>query len=177
MRPLVLNYENDPQVYNLNDEYMVGEDILTAPVVQEGQTKRAVYLPAGEWIDFWNGVEYAGQNTILVDAPLNKLPLFIKKDTILPWGKEVSHISDEPDETMTFRVFGDDGKYVHYQDNGTDFKYQDGEYNLYKVKVKAGSVKIKLEKHGYGPVYRRITVKLPNKKVVFKYKHGKYVEK
>lgn len=106
MRPLVLNYENDTQVYNLNDEYMVGEDILAAPVVQEGQTKRAVYLPKGKWIDFWNGVEHAGKTTILVDAPIDKLPLFIKKNTILPWGKEVSHISDEPDESMTFRLFG-----------------------------------------------------------------------
>ena len=42
MRPLVLNYENDPHVYNMNDEYMVGKDILTAPVVQEDQTERAV---------------------------------------------------------------------------------------------------------------------------------------
>ena len=113
MRPLVLNYENDPQVYNLNDEYMVGEDILAAPVVQEGQTKRAVYLPKGKWIDFWNGVEHAGKTTILVDAPIGKLPLFIKKNTILPWGKEVSHISGEPDESMTFRLFGKKGKYVH----------------------------------------------------------------
>lgn len=178
MRPLVLNYENDPQVYNLNDEYMVGEDILAAPVVQEGQTKRAVYLPKGKWIDFWNGVEHAGKTTILVDAPIDKLPLFIKKNTILPWGKEVSHISDEPDESMTFRLFGKRGKYVHYQDNGTDFKYQKGEYNLYEVEVnKDGSVKVKLEKHGFGPVYRRITVQLPNKKVVFKYKNGKYVRK
>lgn len=178
MRPLVLNYENDPQVYNLNDEYMVGEDILAAPVVQEGQTKRAVYLPKGKWIDFWNGVEYSGKTTILVDAPIGKLPLFIKKNTILPWGKEVSHISDEPDESMTFRVFGKKGKYIHYQDNGTDFKYQKGEYNLYKVKVsKDGRVKVKLEKHGFGPVYRRITVQLPNKKVEFKYKNGEYVRK
>lgn len=178
MRPLVLNYENDPHVYNLNDEYMVGEDILTAPVVQEGQTKRAVYLPKGKWIDFWNGVEHAGKTTILVDAPIGKLPLFIKKNTILPWGKEVSHISGEPDESMTFRLFGKKGKYVHYQDNGTDFKYQKGEYNLYKVEVnKDGSVKVKLEKHGFGPVYCRITVQLPNKKIEFKYKNGEYVRK
>ena len=112
----------------------------------------------------------------MVDAPIGKLPLFIKKNTILPWGKEVSHISGEPDESMTFRLFGKKGKYVHYQDNGTDFKYQKGEYNLYKVKVdKDGSVKVKLEKHGFGPVYRRITVQLPNKKIEFKYKNGEYV--
>src|SRR5699024_11541726 len=108
MRSLVLNYENDPHVYNLNDEYMVGEDILTAPVVQQGQTKRAVYLPEGEWIDFWNGVEYSGGNTILVDAPIDKLPLFIKKDTILQWVKVDDLNSGVSDKDMAFHVFGND---------------------------------------------------------------------
>src|SRR5699024_12344799 len=95
MRTLVLNYENDPHVYNLNDEYMVGEDILTAPVVQQGQTKRAVYLPKGEWIDFWNGVEYSGGNTILVDAPIDKLPLFIKKITFHRWIRKLNKIHNK----------------------------------------------------------------------------------
>lgn len=176
MRPLVLNYENDPHVYNLNDEYMVGEDILTAPVVQQGQTKRAVYLPKGEWIDFWNGVEYSGGNTILVDAPIDKLPLFIKKDTILPWGKEVDHISDEPDKDMTFRVFGNGGKYRHYQDNGVDFEYQKGEYNLYDIEVDHDQVTVKLAHHGYAHEYQRIIVELADRKVVFNYCEGEYTE-
>lgn len=86
MRPLVLNYDQDPVVRTMNDEYMVGDELLVAPVIQEGQNTRAVYLPAGEWIDFWNGVEYAGKRSILVEAPIDKLPLFVKKNTIIPWG-------------------------------------------------------------------------------------------
>ena len=155
---------------------MVGEDILTAPVVQQGQTKRAVYLPKGEWIDFWNGVEYSGGNTILVDAPIDKLPLFIKKDTILPWGKEVDHISDEPDKDMTFRVFGNGGKYRHYQDNGVDFEYQKGEYNLYDIEVDHDQVTVKLAHHGYVHEYQRIIVELADRKVVFNYCEGEYTE-
>lgn len=170
-----MNYENDPHVYNMNDEYMVGEDILTAPVVQEGQTKRAVYLPEGEWIDFWHGVEYAGRDTILVDAPIDKLPLFIKKNTILPWGKEVSHISDEPDQEMTFRVFGKRGKYTHYQDNGLDFKYENGEYNLYDVEVDGDQVTVKLTHHGYAHEYQRIVVESADRKVILNYCDGEYI--
>ncbi|KLD59126.1 hypothetical protein WP50_20850, partial [Lactiplantibacillus plantarum] len=90
MRPVVLNYDQDPRVRDLNDEYMVGDDILVAPVVQKSQFKRLVYLPAGNWVDFWNGAEYAGNQDIVVDTPLDKLPLFVKQNTILPWGPAVS---------------------------------------------------------------------------------------
>lgn len=96
MRPLVLNYDQDPAVRQINDEYMVGSKILVAPIVNQGAVSRLVYLPAGKWLDFNNGVEYQGKQTIMVKAPLNRLPLFIQKNTILPWGNKVSHISDQP---------------------------------------------------------------------------------
>ncbi|TSO25414.1 glycoside hydrolase family 31 protein [Lactobacillus sp. LL6] len=169
MRPLILNYQDDEKVYDINDEFMISDKVLVAPVVYQGMTTRQVYLPKGEWIDFWSGVEYAGQNTILVGAPLDKLPMFIKKDTILPWGKVVSHISDEPDKTMTFRLFGDYGKYEHYQDNGLDFNYQHGEYNLYVVEVNDNEVSINLTKHGYKPNYQTIIVQSADKEWKFEY--------
>lgn len=179
MRPLVLNYDNDPETRTINDEYMVGDQLLVAPVVQEGQNTRAVYLPAGNWIDFWNGVEYAGKRSILVDAPLDKLPLFVKKDTIIPWGAEVSHISDEPDKTMTFRVYGKNGTYTHYQDNGLDFDYQDDKYNLYQINADGDNVTIKMTHNGYDKNYHKIFVELNDRKLTFVYdqKAQEYVQK
>ena len=174
MRPLVLNYENDPQVYNLNDEYLVGESVLVAPVIQQGKTKRMVYLPAGKWIDFWDKTEYEGQTTILVDAPIDKLPIFIKKNTILPWSKEVDHISTDPQKEITFKLYGDHASYQHYQDNGTDFSYENGKYNLYDLNVGSESIDINLLHHDY-PLYQRIKVELPDKTVEFKLAHDKYV--
>ncbi len=174
MRPLVLNYENDPQVYNLNDEYLVGDSILVAPVIQQGKTKRMVYLPAGKWIDFWDKTEYEGQTTILVDAPIDKLPIFIKKNTILPWSKEVDHISTEPQKEITFKLYGDHTSYQHYQDNGTDFSYENGKYNLYDLNVGSESIDINLLHHDY-PLYQRTKVELPDKTVEFKLAHDKYV--
>lgn len=169
MRPLVLNYDQDPAVRTMNDEYMVGDELLVAPVVQEGQNTRAVYLPAGEWIDFWNGVEYAGKRTILVEAPIDKLPLFVKKNTIIPWGPEVSHISDEPNETMTFRLYGQHASYTHYQDNGLDFAYQSGEYNLYQIKASQNEVTIDMPHNGYDKNYRKIFVELNDQKLTFEF--------
>lgn len=170
MRPLVLNYDQDPNVRQVNDEYMVGTSILVAPIVNQGTTQRLVYLPAGKWIDFWNNVEYSGQQTIIVDAPLERLPLFIKADTILPWGNKVKHISDKPEKVMTFRLFGEHGTYKHYQDDGLDFNYQNGEYNQYAITVApTGQVTVKLAQHGYQPTYQYIYVETNNGQSTFKY--------
>lgn len=170
MRPLVLNYDQDPAVRQINDEYMVGTSILVAPIVNQGSTQRLVYLPAGKWLDFWNNAEYSGQQTIMVNTPIDKLPLFIKKETILPWGNKGKHVSDQPEDVMTFRLFGDCGAYRHYQDNGVDFKYQDGEYNEYYIEVSAsGAVTVKLNKHGYQPTYHRIYVETNQGRYVFVY--------
>ncbi|WP_407889002.1 glycoside hydrolase family 31 protein [Levilactobacillus sp. N40-8-2] len=169
MRPLVLNYEDDPRTRDLNDEYMVGDDVLVAPIVQKSQIKRLVYLPAGKWIDFWNNREYTGNQDIVADAPLDKLPLFIKQDTILPWGAPVSHISEKPDTAMTFKLFGHAGTYTHYQDDGLDFNYQNGEFNRYEITVKDGHVTVELLHHGYDPAYQTITVDLPDSSVLLTY--------
>lgn len=173
MRPLVLNYDHDPRVRDMNDEFMVGDDVLVAPVVQKSQVKRLVYLPAGDWVDFWNGSEYAGNQDVVADAPLDKLPLFIKRDTLLPWGPQVDHVSDEPLTSMTFKLFGTHGTYQHYQDDGRDFKYQTGEWNGYAVTVNQGHVSVKLTHHGYEPVYQQIRVELADRIVTLTYDAAK----
>lgn len=170
MRALVLNYPDDKTVRNMNDEYMVGDNVLVAPIVQQGQTARAVYLPKGQWIALDTGVEYTGETTILANVPIDKLPIFIKKNTLLPWGQEVEHISDQPDKTMTFRLFGDAATYTHYQDDGVDFNYQNGEYNEYAVSVDAaGNCQVKLNHHGYDGQYQTVKVQLNDRLVTFKY--------
>ncbi len=168
MRPLVLNYPDDHETRNLNDEYMIGTNILVAPIVNQGSTKRLVYLPAGEWVDFWNHAEYAGRQYIMADAPIEKLPLFIKKNTILPWGNKVMHVSDEQEKVMTFKLYGECGSYMHYQDNGQDFKYQQGEYNDYYIEVaEDGKVTVKLTKHGFKPTYDKIYVETNQQRYEF----------
>lgn len=74
MRPLVLEYEKDINTHNMNDEFMIGSQLLAAPVVEQGATKRMVYLPAGEWVDYWTKEHIAGGQYIIRDAPLDTCP-------------------------------------------------------------------------------------------------------
>ncbi len=158
MRALVLADEQDPRLREISDQYMVGDRLLVAPIVQKGQTKRLVYLPAGQWIDFWTGNRYQGQQDIVVTAELDQLPLFVRQDSLLPWADDREYVAEAPETHLTFRLFGESGQYDHYQDNGQDLAYRQGEYNRYQIEVTAEQAQVSLRHHGYRPVYSTITV-------------------
>jgi alpha-glucosidase len=84
MRPLLWHYPEDERVRNLNSEFLLGESLLIAPITEPGVSARAVYLPAGRWQDFWTGEVRNGPGNVLVDAPLDRIPLFVKLPAILP---------------------------------------------------------------------------------------------
>jgi alpha-D-xyloside xylohydrolase len=91
MRALVLEYQNDKRAREAKDEYLFGPDLLAAPVIDEN-TSRAVYLPAGEWIDYSSGKHLAGSNVVIAEAPLDVLPLYARAGAIIP---------KIPDDVMT----------------------------------------------------------------------------
>ncbi|WP_019424818.1 glycoside hydrolase family 31 protein [Paenibacillus sp. OSY-SE] len=134
MRPLVLEYPNDPQVYNLCDQFLVGDSVIVAPVYRPNTEWRSVYLPEGEWVDYWSGERYAGQQHIHVHAPLAKLPIFIRAGAILLEGP-VRQYADEAvaDEFVTASIYlqGRSGtsSLEWYEDDGLTFAYEDGEWN------------------------------------------------
>ncbi len=83
MRALVLQYQNDDRARTTKDEYMFGPDFLVAPVIDEN-TRRVVYLPEGEWVDYWTGTRFSGGKTMLVDAPADVLPLYVRAGAVIP---------------------------------------------------------------------------------------------
>ncbi len=83
VRPLFLNYPDEAETYTLEDEYLLGDEILVAPVIWPGSTTRAVYLPADEWCDYWTGEVYAGPGWVTVAAPLHHVPIFIREGAAL----------------------------------------------------------------------------------------------
>jgi alpha-D-xyloside xylohydrolase len=84
LRPLFLNYPAEPETYALSDEYLLGDDLLVAPVLQPGQTERRVYLPTGQWRDYWTGNIHTGPGWTTVPAPLHHIPLFVREGSALP---------------------------------------------------------------------------------------------
>lgn len=141
----------------LNDEFLVGEHLLVAPVLEQGQTKKMVYLPEGIWYDFNTGKRYEGKQYYLVDAPLDICPIFAKEGSMIPAYEVMQYVGEKPYDTLNMLVFPGEGTYVHYQDNGSDFAYQDGAYNQYAfTQQENGEVTMKMMKEGYERPYKKI---------------------
>lgn len=103
MRPLILEYQDDPAVTSIADEYLLGESLLVAPILTE-RDARPVYLPPGWWVDFWTGEHFEGARWIRCDAPLGRIPLFIRGDSIIPLGPEVRYVGERPEDPLTFEI-------------------------------------------------------------------------
>jgi alpha-glucosidase (family GH31 glycosyl hydrolase) len=129
MRALWLHYPNDPVAVARDDEYLWGRDILVAPVCEKGATSRRVYLPRGEWYDFWTNERTDGGREISRDVDLETLPLFVRAGAILPLGPVKQYISEKVDAPLSVTVYpGADGSFLLYEDDGKSFDYRKGEW-------------------------------------------------
>lgn len=130
VRPLVYEYPADKHVRNISDEYMLGSFVLVAPVIAPGKEAREVYLPDGDWYDYYTGEKYSGGRYILADAPLDKVPVFIKAGAIIPVADgEIRSTEDITEDKISILTYPGKGSFVHYQDDNETFAYRNGEYN------------------------------------------------
>ena len=157
MRALVLNYEDDPNVHELNDEFMLGDQMLVAPVVEQGARQRMIYLPKGDWYDFWTGEKQEGGRYFVREAPLDLCPIYVKAGTILPLYPEQRYTDELADPELTLRCYPGEGVYEHYRDNGRDFTYRDGAYTLYRFTLSNAHLTTTLLHDNYKP-YAKINV-------------------
>lgn len=130
VRPLVYEYPADKHVRTISDEYMLGSFVLVAPVIAPGKEAREVYLPDGDWYDYYTGEKYSGGRYILADAPLDKVPVFIKAGAIIPVADgEIRSTEDITEDKISILTYPGKGSFVHYQDDNETFAYRDGAYN------------------------------------------------
>ncbi len=130
VRPLVYEYPADRHVRNISDEYMLGSFVLVAPVITPGKEAREVYLPDGDWYDYYTGEKYSGGRYILADAPLDKVPVFIKAGAIIPVADgDIRSTEDITEDKISILTYPGKGSFVHYQDDNETFAYRDGAYN------------------------------------------------
>lgn len=154
MRPLVLEYERDRNVREINDQFMIGPSLLAAPVTEQGKRRRIVYLPEGGWRDYWTGECRNGGEWIQREAPLECCPLYLKNGSMIPCYPVQNYIGELEIKELTLVITGDEASYNHYQDNGEDYNYQDGEYNEYLFTYKDQAFKVTLLHNGYAAVYQ-----------------------
>lgn len=140
LRPLLFNYQSDENTYEINDEFICGDNILVAPVLEQGSKCRVVYLPKGNnWIDYWTKEEFEGGQYIIKNTPLDVCPIFIKSGTVIPVWEEQQYIGEKENNKLNIEVYLSNDKtkeeYIHYMDDGESFRYEQGEYNIYKIEV------------------------------------------
>jgi alpha-D-xyloside xylohydrolase len=129
MRALVMDFSNDPKVDNIPDQYLFGPALMVNPVTQPGAQTRGVYLPAGtSWTDFWTGETLPGGQTIQAAAPIDRMPLYVRAGSIIPYGPEIQYAAAKADP-MELRLYpGADGAFTLYEDEGDNYHYEHGVY-------------------------------------------------
>lgn len=165
MRPLVLHAQDDPYTYELNDQFMVGENILVAPVLQQGQLSRAVYLPKGKWVDYWTKDEWEGGKSIIKETPIDVCPIYVRKGSIIPNYPVQNYIGEQEIGNLYLDIYPGNGKYIHYQDDRESFNYRNGDYNLFEFIMKEQDkliIDINMLYNHYSKKYKHFTLKINN---------------
>jgi len=131
MRGLLMDFPGDTNVYDLGDQYMFGPAILVNPVYKFRATERDVYLPVAEgWFDLYSGKFFEGGQIISAEAPLSKMPLFVKAGSILLKGPEIQYVMEKPANPVTVYIYrGSDAVFTLYEDEGINYNYEKGMYS------------------------------------------------
>jgi alpha-glucosidase len=119
-RAMSLMYPDDPGTYNLDDQYLFGDSLLVAPVLDEGAARRGVYLPEGLWYDFWTGEKHSGRQVISATAPLGVLPLYVKGGAAIPLWPVQQYVGEKEIDLLTLHVYAAPGEHhsLLYEDDG-----------------------------------------------------------
>jgi len=132
MRPMVMDFTADKATRGIGDQYMFGPAFLVAPVYTYGATSRDVYFPEGStWYDFYSGTSTAGGRTKNVAAPYERLPLYVRSGSIVPFGPAMQWSDEKPAEDIDLYVYaGEDGDFTLYEDENVNYNYENGQFTM-----------------------------------------------
>ncbi|HWP98960.1 MAG TPA: glycoside hydrolase family 31 protein [Vicinamibacterales bacterium] len=129
MRPLLVEYPDDPATWELDEQFLFGRDLLVAPVLREGATRLGVYLPRGRWYDFWTGAPYEGGRTHEIPVTLESIPLFVREGAFLFRQPVVQHTGEMRGQPLRVTVYPAAASgTLFYEDDGLSFEYTKGRY-------------------------------------------------
>lgn len=169
MRALVLAYQDDVNVYNIGDQYLLGGDLMVCPVTEKGAQTRVVYLPEGVWTDYWTGKQYNGKQYLQVLTPLDQIPLFVKGGAIIPLQEATNYIGERPLHQLTLDLYPlDTSNFTLYDDDGKSTKYQQGAFALTTINCRENengiSIQIDPPQGNYEPTKRTYLLQIHTEK-------------
>ena len=128
MRALWLHFADDPEAVARGDEYLWGKNLLVAPVTEKGARERQLYLPRGDWYDFWTGARLEGGRGISRPVDLETIPLYVRAGAILPEGPTKQFTSENVEGPLSARIYpGANASFLLYEDDGITFNYRSGQ--------------------------------------------------
>ena len=164
LRPLLFEYPEDETTYTADDEFLLGDALLIAPVIRPGIEHRHVYLPRGTWFHYWTGERFDGPAHVLAHAPLGEPPLYVRANAAVPMGPETSHTGERTPDPLTFLLYPSEGagESVLYEDAGDGFGYENGEYARRPISCEesAGTVTVRFGERGGSLVPERQELRL-----------------
>jgi len=139
MRALMLEYQDDPETFNLNSQFLFGKELLVAPVMEQGATSKKIYLPEGEWIDFNHPQKsFQGKQWIDFSVSLEISPVFVKRGSIIPQMPVMQYIGEKKNAPVWFEVFpaseGRSATFTLYEDDGETNNYKKDSCSKTEVK-------------------------------------------
>jgi alpha-glucosidase len=151
LRPIFYEFDDDPRAFADSDDFMLGPSLLVASVVEPGQRKRSVYLPAGpgEWIDFWSGRHVAAGRTFVAPAPLERIPLFVPAGAMIPTtdAAGMKNLHDEPSRALRVFPGRDRGSsaFAVYEDDGLTHRHRDGDHAQIECRLEWTDRKLRVD--------------------------------
>ncbi len=162
MRPLVLEYPHDPNTFNLFDQFMIGADVIIAPILKPNTNHRVVYLPEGNWVNYWTDEHLEGERHHLVEANLDTIPIFVKEGAIITHGNAKTS-TEVSDEELIVHIYPteDPSTFVFYDDDGKTFAYENGVFFSCEFTAVLEQKTLKLDTNirndGYRPEWNCVT--------------------
>jgi alpha-glucosidase (family GH31 glycosyl hydrolase) len=163
IRALWLHYPNDDNAITRGDEYLWGRDILVAPVIERGATERRLYLPEGDWYDFWTSEKQSGGKEVTREVDLATMPLYVRAGAILPLDPVRQYTSEPTTEPTVVRIYsGGDGEFRWYQDDGATLDYQRGQFRWMRLQWDDDERRLTIARDGgdLDPTPRSLVVEL-----------------
>ncbi|WP_200979697.1 TIM-barrel domain-containing protein [Echinicola sp. 20G] len=135
MRPLVMDFNNDPATLEIKDQFMFGPALMVNPVYKYQADSRQIYFPKESgWYDLLTGEYHVGGEIKTVSAPYEKIPLFVREGSIIPFGPSIQYTGEKPADEITLMVYaGKDGEFDLYEDENTNYNYEKGQYTIIPI--------------------------------------------